>query len=300
MAVQSCDDLPGWAEADFAGPAAAYALTADLAGSGWPVFDGTDARAFFGGSFEPAGAAQEGLLTGYYEPEVEGSRTPDARFGHALYGPPPGLRPGDIWADRAEIEDRGLLAGLELVWLDSAIEAFLAQVQGSVRVRLRDGGTVRLGYAGKNGHPYRSIGRELSARGEAPPAGMTTGAIRDWCARNPGEVQGLLRTNPSFVFFRVLDLPAGSGPPGAMGRPVTPLCTLAVDPAHVPLGAPVWVESFGPERLCRLMIAQDTGSAIRGPGRGDVFFGTGAAAGERAGRMAEPGRLTVLRPRAAS
>jgi membrane-bound lytic murein transglycosylase A len=189
-----------------------------------------------------------------------------------------------------------VLSGQELVWLENPVDAYFAHVQGSVRVRLDDGGTLRLGVAARNGHPYRSIGAELIRMGDVPEAEMSACAIRRWCAANPKRMQALFNHNPSYIFFRILDLPEDSGPIGSAGVPLTPLRSLAVDPAHVPLGSPVWVESFGPERLSMLMIAQDTGSAITGPGRGDVFFGSGAAAGERAGRMKERCRLTVLLP----
>lgn len=296
--------IPGWAAEDHAAALRCYAATADLLPPAWPrpgAADHDDPRGFFERRFraDPAPPGHPGLFTGYYEPELEGALVPDARFRHPLHAPPPDLGAAP-WHDRAAIEEGGLLAGCELVWLDSAVEAFLAQVQGSARVRLREGGVLRLGFAARNGHPYRSIGAELIRRGAVPAAGMSAQAIRDWCAAHPGEVAALLRHNPSYVFFRRLDLPPGSGPLGAMGRPVTALRSLAVDPAQVPLGAPVWVDLAGTEPFSRLMVAQDTGSAIRGAQRGDIFFGSGAAAGAAAGRLAAPGRLVALRPRGAA
>ncbi|MBC7143576.1 MAG: MltA domain-containing protein [Rhodobacteraceae bacterium] len=286
--------LAGWAEDDHAAALATYALTVDLLGPDWPRPEGDDARAFFERHFRPVLiGTPPALLTGYYEPEVAGTEAPDDIFRHPLYAPPPDLPADRPWLSRAEIEAGNLLAGRELVWLDSPVEAFLAQVQGSVRVRLADGRVQRFGFAGKNGQEYRSIGAELVRRGEIAAAEMSAGAIRDWCARHPGRVADLLRHSPSFVFFRALDLPEGSGPLGCMGRPVTAGRSLAVDPDHVPLGAPVWVEG---DASASLMIAQDTGSAIKGAGRGDLFCGSGAEAGERAGKMRILGRLVTFLP----
>ena len=188
------------------------------------------------------------------------------------------------------------MAGRELVWLDSAIEGFLAQVQGSVRVRMADGTVLRLGYAGKNGHPYRSIGRELIRRGDVRRDAMSANAIRDWCAAHADQVPDLLATNPSFVFFRPLDLPETLGPLGASGVPLTPLRSLAADPDHIAPGTPVWVECGSQQAL---FIAQDTGSAIKGPGRIDLFCGSGAAAGRMTSGLNAKGTIHVLHPRAA-
>lgn len=285
--------LSGWAKDDLDAALAAYRVTQDLLPEGWPRAGDDAARHFFESAFRIALPGSEGLLTGYYEPELDGRLSPDARFRFALYGPPCDLPATALWFSRAEIEDGNLLAGRELVWLESRLEAFLAQVQGSVRVRLADGRRLRLGFAGKNGHPYASIGKELIRRGELDAENASVAAIRDWAARNPGLLPGLLRTNASFVFFRHLDLPPESGPLGTLGRPVTALRSIAVDPDHVPLGAPVWVEWQGQGRL---MIAQDTGSAIKGAGRGDIFLGSGAEAGQAAGALKAPGRMTVLLP----
>ena len=287
--------LPGWAADDHQAALASYLVTADLLSADWPRPAEGPARAFFERAFLPRAITQPALLTGYYEPELEGSPTPTDQFRHPLYGPPEGWAAGQLWYDRTEIEERDLLAGGELVWLDSPLDAFLAQVQGSVRVRLPDGQALRLGFAGKNGHPYSSIGKELIRRGALPETNASVAAIRDWAARHPDQLTDLLRTNASFVFFRVLDLPADTGPLGTMQRPVTALRSIAVDPDHIPLGAPVWVEWQG---NARLMIAQDTGSAIKGPARGDIFFGTGTKAGLQAGALKAMGRLTVLLPKA--
>jgi membrane-bound lytic murein transglycosylase A len=285
--------LAGWSKDDHEAALSAYAETADLLPPDWPRPDGTAARAFFETNFRPLFPPKSGLLTGYYEPELCGSPTRTDRFRFPLHASPPVLRPDQPWFTRAEIEDGDLLCGHELVWLDSPLEAFLAQVQGSLRVRLDGEQILRLGYAGKNGQPYSSIGQELIARGELAADDASVGRIREWAARNPQALPALLRVNRSYVFFRKLDLPPDKGPLGTMGRPLTALRSIAVDPAAVPLGAPVWVEQSGEGWL---MIAQDTGGAIRGAGRGDIYFGTGAAAGERAGRMKATGRLTVLGP----
>lgn len=286
--------LAGWAEDDHAAALAAYAVTVDLLGPDWPRPEGDDARAFFERHFCPVlTGTPPALLTGYFEPEVAGADAPGGACRHPLYALPDDMPSGRPWLSRAEIEAENLLAGCELVWLESPVEVFFAQVQGSVRVRLSDGRVRRLGFAGRNGHDYRSIGAELIRRGEVAEAEMSAGAIRDWCARHPGEVAALLRHNPSFVFFRALDLPEDSGPLGCMGRPVTEARTIAVDPEHIPHGAPVWVEAGA---SARLMIAQDTGSAIKGAQRGDIFCGSGTEAGDRAGKIRISGRLVTFLP----
>jgi membrane-bound lytic murein transglycosylase A len=290
--------LTGWAQDDHAEAIEAYAVSHATLGPGWPAPDGGDARAFFENNFVPvAPTAGEALITGYYEPVLAGSLSFAEGFSAALYGLPPDLAPDAPWLTRSEIETGGHLIGRELVWVADAVEAFLAQVQGSVRVRLADGQLIRLGFAGKNGHAYRSIGAELVARGAIPAQAVSAKAIRDWCQASPDGVADLLRTNPSFVFFQALDLPPDTGPLGAMGVPVTTLRSIAVDPACIPLGVPVWLETEAGAGLRRLMIAQDMGSAIKGPQRADVFCGTGDVAGRMAGDMKGAGRLTALMPR---
>jgi membrane-bound lytic murein transglycosylase A len=283
-------DLTGWDQDDHAAAWAAFSVAG-------PPLSSLDARARFEADFVPVEVAAPGNahFTGYYEPELAGARTRSARFCAPLYAPPGDLDPDRPWHDRATIVQQDLLAGNELVWLESPLEAFLAQVQGSLRVRLADGGVLRLGYAGKNGHPYRSIGAELVRRGIAPAEAMSIAVIRDWCAEHPDAVPALLDINPSFVFFRALDLTDGQGPLGALGVPLTPMRSLAVDPAIIPLGTPVWIDGpgFGP----RVMIAQDVGSAIKGAGRGDIFFGSGETAGQAAGRLNARGRMVALFPK---
>ena len=154
-----------------------------------------------------------------------------------------------------------------------------------------------MGYAAANGHTYRSIGKELVRRGIYEPHQVSAQVIKNWVRRNPVEGRELLQHNPSFVFFRkVTHVPAERGPLGAMNRSVTPMRTVAVDPAYTPLGAPVWIEKGGRGPLRRLMIAQDTGSAIKGAQRADIFYGTGDYAGRRAGETRDPGRMVVLMP----
>lgn len=293
--VLAFGELDGWAAADHAAALHVYARSIP---AGWPVPDGTPARVFFESAFVPVlPDPRPGLMTGYYEPVIDGAQAADAHFAHPLCRMPADAPPDHPWYSRAEIARRGLTAGLEIVWVESALEAFLAQVQGSVSVRLPDGHLLRLGFAGRNGHPYHSIGAELVARGAVAADAISVAAIRAWCASHPEQVQGLLDTNPSYIFFRVLDLPPDAGPVGAAGVPLTPMVSLAADPDIVPQGAPVWVRTDGPEAMRRLMVAQDRGAAIKGPGRGDMFFGTGALAGERAGRMREPARMATLLPR---
>ncbi len=260
------------------------------------------ARDFFERRFR-AFAAGTGLMTGYYEPELRGAEYPVGAFQVPLHAPPPLLPFGEVLPDRGAIE-AGALAGLglEFAWVDDPVDAFFLHVQGSGRVRLHDGRTLRLGYAGQNGHPYRAIGKPLVDSGAVPRERMSMQAIRAWlAAAPPGEAAALLRHNPSYVFFRVLDGPApGEGPPGALGVPLTPGRSLAVDPAFIPFGAPVFAATRDPvdgAPIRRLLHAQDTGGAIRGPARGDLFWGWGEAAAARAGLMREAAELFVLVPR---
>ncbi len=257
-------------------------------------------RGFFERRFR-AFAAGTGLMTGYYEPELRGAEYPVGPFQVPLHAAPPISE--EALPDRAAIE-AGALAGrgLELAWVDDPVDAFFLHVQGSGRVRLHDGRTLRLGYAGQNGHPYRAVGRPLADSGAVPRERMSMQAIRAWlAAAPPGEAAALLRHNPSYVFFRVLDgLAPGEGPPGALGVPLTPGRSLAVDPAFIPFGAPVFAATRDPvdgAPIRRLLHAQDTGGAIRGPARGDLFWGWGEAAAARAGPMREAAAVFVLVPR---
>ena len=187
--------------------------------------------------------------------------------------------------------------GLEIAWVDDPVELFFLQIQGSGRVKLPSGRMIRVGYQGANGHEYRSIGAELVRRGVFEAHQVSAQVIKNWVRRNPVAGQELLWSNPSYVFFRRVDsVPAERGPLGAMNRSVTTGRTIAVDPAFVPLGAPVWIEKEGANPIRRLMVAQDTGSAIKGAQRADVFMGTGDTAGREAGRLRDPGRMVTLLP----
>lgn len=181
------------------------------------------------------------------------------------------------------------LAGYAIAWLRDEVDRFMLQVQGSGRLRLQGGGTMRVGYAGTNGHPYRSIGGMLVSNGWLSPE-LTAARLVRWLRADPDRGRWAMECNRSYVMFRVLDLPETSGPPGTL-CPVTPMRSIAVDPDHIALGTLVWLEGAGMARLC---VAQDTGSAIRGAGRADLFCGTGAAAGRMAGRLDHPCRLTPL------
>ncbi len=290
--------------------------------------DDNGARAFFERWFQPytitVNGRSEALFTGYYEPEVRGARrrggiyqTPILALPKDLVQADPGpgspgegttigrLSDGHLvpYYDRAQIAAGALShRGLELFWLADPVDAFLLQVQGSGRVRLPNGAIARVGYAGKNGLAYVPIGRLLAQRGEIPADQVSMQTIRAWLAADPGKAATLMDENPSYVFFRELPgLTQDEGAPGAFGVALTPGRSLAVDPRWLPLGAPVFVETTDPlnaQPLRRLTLAQDTGSAIQGALRGDLFFGWGAHAEDRAGRMRQPGRAWLLLPRA--
>jgi membrane-bound lytic murein transglycosylase A len=285
------------------------------------------ARRFFETNYVPHRVAgvPPGLVTGYYEPEVSGSRERSGKFQVPVYG-----RPADIvqmtpdllralyndrqsvmrqdgeqivpYYTRAEIEAGALQGrGLELLYLDDPIELFFMQVQGSGRVRLPDGSWVRLGYAAKNGHSYTSIGRLLLERGERPPQALTMEGLKSWLRADPARGRALMQENQSYVFFRELpQAEAGAGPVGAQGVPLTSGRSLAVDATFHALGTPIFVAAphlaveGAPFR--RLMIAQDVGSAIKGPQRGDIFFGTGEAAGAIAGTTKAAAEFYILVP----
>ncbi|WOI55932.1 MltA domain-containing protein [Palleronia sp. LCG004] len=259
-----------------------------------------DARAFFELFFRPVliedGASM--VFTGYFEPELRGSRYRGGQYQYPLYRLPEEAEDGS-WISRAEIEQGAALdgRGLEIAWINDPVDVFFLQIQGSGRIRLDDGTILRVGYGGKNGHDYRSVGLELVRRGEYEPHQVSADVIRSWVRRNGEDGLELLRHNPSYVFFReVGEVPLDRGPLGAMNRSITPMRSLAVDPSITPLGAPVWIETGAAEPLKRLMVAQDTGSAIKGAQRADIFVGTGREAGRRAGRIRDGGRMVVLMP----
>ncbi len=290
-------DLAGWADDDHHAALDVFLQTCAAVPGDW-TDPGTDPRAFFESRFQPTLTADGTpmLFTGYYEPELPGALQRGGIFQHPIYAPPPDLVAGQPWLSRRRIEETNALAGLEILWLASAVDRFFLQVQGSGRITLPDGQTIRVGFAAKNGHPYASIGAELIRRGELTPERASAQALRDWIAAHPDREQALLWTNPSYVFFREINaVPATDGPIGTLGASITPLRSIAVDPAFTPLGLPVWIEMDND--LHRLMIAQDTGSAIKGAQRADIFYGTGDAAGDQAGRTKTAGRMITLLPK---
>jgi len=257
------------------------------------------ARHFFETGFAPALAgnngAPTGLFTGYYEITLNGSRHREGPYQIPIYRRPP----DPSRYSRAEIDDGALAGkGLELLWADNPVDVFFLHIQGSGLVRLRGGGSVRVGYDGQNGRPFVPVGRLLLERGILPRHGVTMAAIREWMTKHPKEGAALRREDPSYVFFR--EIP-GNGPLGAQQVVLTAGRSLAVDRSFIPLGVPIWLdagERFSSAHYHRLVVAQDTGGAIRGPVRGDLFWGTGAGAGAHAGAMNAHGQYYLLLPRA--
>lgn len=307
--ILSFDKLDGWEADDHRSALEVFLNTCpDLEEPDWQSLCAVaqneypkNAKAYFELFFRPV-LIEDGspmLFTGYFEPELSGSRFPTGRFKYPLYKMPAEARAVNPWLTRRDILTSDVMQnrGLEIAWVDDPVELFFLQIQGSGRVRLPDGESLRVGYGGANGHPYRSIGVELVRRGVFKAHQVSAQVIQNWVRRNPQAGQELLFHNPSYVFFReVSKVPAELGPLGAMNRSITTMRTIAVDPAFHPLGAPVWIEKDGEEPMRRLMIAQDTGSAIKGAQRADIFFGTGDDAGEAAGRLRDPGRIVTLLP----
>ncbi len=290
--------------------------------------DRNDLRGWFEAQLQPwqlvnPDGNREGLVTGYYEPLIRASRKPDKTYRYPVFGVPDDMITVDLSEVYPELKSmrlRGRLVGKKLLpyysradwseqetkrannamlWTDDAIDLFFLQIQGSGQVDLADGQRIRIGYADQNGHPYRSIGRWLADQGEMNIDQTSMQGIKAWAAENPKRLQELLNTNPSMVFFRELKV-EGSGPPGALAVPLTPERSIAVDPRITPLGSPVWLATTRPnsdEPLQRLMLAQDTGGAIRGPVRADFYWGSGAEAGALAGRMKQKGQMWVLLPK---
>ena len=342
LQAASWSDLPGWAEDDHAAawPAfiascrgvaskphgAAWKRVCDLAraADGKP---GHDARRFFEAQLKPyaiqAGDGNpSGIVTGYYEPLLRGSRDRVKGFEQPVRGVPDDLLTIDLSAVFPELKDKRVRGRLEgnkvvpywtraeiaargervpartLLYVDDPVEFFFLQVQGSARVKLTDGSLVRLNYGDQNGYPYQSIGRVLVGRGEMKLEEASMQGIQAWARANPARLDGLLNANPSYVFFREVPNTAG-GPVGALGVPLTPERSIAIDPRSVPLGSPVYLATTRPNTsrpLNRLVLAQDTGSAIKGAVRADFFWGFGKEAGEQAGRMKQAGRMWLLLP----
>jgi membrane-bound lytic murein transglycosylase A len=252
------------------------------------------------------------FATGYYEPEIEGSRTPLPGYV-PIYRVPPDLirctQPDGtagrridqtgtctLYYTRAEIEDGALAGkGLELAWAKDPVDLFFLEIQGSGRVHFPDGTVMRVGYAGQNGRNYVAIGRALRDRGILPPGGANMQSIKDWIRANPDQGRELMRENLSYVFFKEL---TGPGPLGALNVPVTPRGTVAADPNFVPLGAPIFLKMDRPEAT-GIWIAQDTGGAIKGPNRFDTFWGAGPEAIAIAGGMSASGEALILLPKGA-
>lgn len=347
--------LPGWSDdrvqdvwpafragcEALARPAAAARALWSVACADADAVDPRDAaavRIFFESHFSPyevtaTDGRAEGIVTGYYEPLLAGSRTKSPRFAVPIYAPPGDLLTVELGALYPELKDqrvRGRVEGRKvvpywtraeieagnapvadkvLVYVEDPIEAFFLEIQGSGRVKLADGSVMRVGYADQNGHPYRSIGRVLIDRGEITLDRASMQGIREWGRRHPELLPALLDENPSYVFFRELPAPApGSldaaidGPIGALGVPLLAGRAIAVDPRSIPLGAPVFLATTYPlstRPLNRLTMAQDTGGAIRGAVRADFFWGFGDDAGREAGRMRQEGRIWILWPREA-
>lgn len=305
--VMSFDQLDGWAEDDHAAALTVFQNTCkDMKDPDWGAVcayakTNPEPRAFFELLFRPVliDDGQPAMFTGYFEPELDGSLVKTPRYKYPIYKMPPEAKIKGLWMSRRAILQGDVMQGrgLEIAWVDDPVELFFLQIQGSGRVRLPNGEYVRVGYRGSNGHTYRSIGQELVRRGTYKAHQVSAQVIKNWVRRNPEAGEELLYHNPSYVFFReVSQVPADKGPLGAMNRSITTMRSVAVDPSFVRLGSPVWIEKDGKDPLRRLMVAQDTGSAIKGSQRADVFFGTGDKAGRAAGRLRDPGRLIVLMP----
>ena len=339
-------DLPGWSGDDPVGALEAFrrsctrinrnAWTSTCEAARITALDGRSARQFFETNFKAyrinPGGNERGFLTGYFEPVARGSRVRAPGFEVPFYARPDDLvvmseRPNATQADkrleamrrtsngqlvpyytRAEIE-AGALAnqGLELVWLADPVDVFFIHVQGSARIELTDGSTMRLAFAAKNGHPYTSIGGVLVNNGEIPRPDVSMQSIRAWFTQNPSRVSEITDENKSFIFFRELSGRDNSlGPEGAQGIALTPMRSLAVDRNFHLLGTPVWLAGTIPgangrdQPIQQLMIAQDTGSAILGAARGDVFFGPGDSAGRRAGLTQHRADFFMLLPKGAT
>ncbi|WP_135447761.1 murein transglycosylase A [Tabrizicola caldifontis] len=301
--------LDGWHDDNHAEALTAFLRTCDLIDApDWrPICavaadvpqDDTSARSFFELFFRPVVVGRPpALFTGYFEPELEGSPVRSGRFQYPIYRRPPELREGMVYHSRQAIESGALAGrGLELAWLDDPVDVYFLQVQGSGRIRMSDGSVIRVGYAGSNGHAYRSVGQEMVRRGTHTMDQVSAPEIASYVRSNPGEGRNLLHTNPSYVFFRKIGtLDPKDGPIGAMGRSISTLRSVAIDPKFTPLGAPVWIEKDGRAPIRRLMVAQDTGGAIKGMQRADIFYGTGPAAGAAAGTVKHPGRMVLLLP----
>jgi membrane-bound lytic murein transglycosylase A len=340
-------DLPGWNNAPQLPALRAFASSCRrLQAARWRAAcdaaavlsntDEADVRAFFEARFAPyrivaPDGSRDGLVTGYYEPILRGSRAASGAFRYPVYGVPEDLIVVDLailhpelnnlrlrgrldgrrvvpYYERAEIEAPGRRVDAPVIaWVADPVELFFLQVQGSGQLELDSGARIRIGYADQNGHPYRSLGRHLIDRGELKFEQSSMQAIKAWAEANPDKLRAALDHNPSYVFFRELPAPdasasalAADGPPGAAGVALRAEFSIAVDPRYVPLGSPVFLATTSPlseRKLEKLVIAQDTGGAIRGAVRADFFWGSGAEAGAQAGRMRQRGAMWLVWPR---
>jgi membrane-bound lytic murein transglycosylase A len=281
-----------------------------------------DARAYFENHFTPYAITGDTLFTGYYEPQINGSHTRTGAYQTPVYGPPPDLIRVDLsqfsekfkgehvsgllvgqslkpYPDRAAIDAHGIANAKILFWTDDPVALFFLQIQGSGRVRFTDGGMERVAYAGENGRPYTAIGRILIKSGALTKQNVSLASIRAWLKAHPGQQQKIMETDQSFVFFQ--ETPVGDpalGSPGTQGVGLTPLASIAIDPRIHALGTAFYVAATGPDPVRALAIGQDTGGAIRGAPRADIFFGFGPDAERRAGGMKAGGTLYVLLPNA--
>ena len=268
--------------------------------------DARSARAFFEQNFQAYAVGGQGTdvkYTAYYEPVLRGSRAPSRRFTIPVYKRPPDLQADKPYLTRAEIENGGLRSrGLEIAWVEDPIGLFEMQIQGSGRVTLVEGGSLRLGFDGTNNRPYTAIGKVLADEGAIPKDRVTAQSIRKWLLSNPQRSRDVMRRNERYVFFKNT---RGAGPVGAQGVTLTSGRSLAVDSAVMPYGIPVWIDTMRPGArggkatpYRRLTVAQDTGGDIKGVGRGDIYLGTGNALGDIAGRFNSGGRMFLLLPKA--
>jgi membrane-bound lytic murein transglycosylase A len=280
-------------------------LWGSLCSEAQQVSGNEQAREFFERRFVPYRIAnngrEQGLFTGYYEPVLYGSLRKTGDFRYPLYAPPPELKTSKPYYSRTEIE-RGALAkrGLEIMWVDDPVMLFFMQIQGSGRVRLQDGREVRIGYADQNGQPYVSLGKIMGDEGYLPKDGINFFTIRQWLYEHPAQAIPLMQRNPSYVFFKVMDKPEVVG---AIGAPLTVRRSIAVDNKYIPYGLPLYMETQLPSNsgvataFHRLMVAQDTGGAIKSPVRADIFFGAGEEAEYMAGYMKNYGVYSLLVPK---
>jgi membrane-bound lytic murein transglycosylase A len=337
LQVTQFSDLPGWHDADLdpglrafrrscaviAGKPAGEVI-ADYAGTAadWQKVCATEAgnaRAFFEKNFTPYAFSGEGLFTGYYEPQIRGNRIQTGAYQTPVYGLPADLIRVDLsqfspqfkgehisgrlsgqrlvpYASRADINAKGLPAAKILFWCDDPVALFFLQIQGSGRVQFADGSSARIAYAGENGRPYTAIGRVLLAKGELEKEKISLASIRDWLKAHPDQAQSVMEANQSFIFFEEKSLgDTALGSNGVQGVPLTPMGSMAIDLRKNALGAPYYVAA---DPVKALLIAQDTGGAIRGQVRGDIYFGFGRTAEQRAGGMKAQGRMYVLLPNA--